>query len=133
MSISLDMEIESNIDIDDILLILYEMNFEFIINNKDEIRGNFPKSNIFAVFKRVSSINEMKPKTEGADFAKNWLIGVRANFYYVMSKYDESSADMHDFLRKLNNKSDAYFIFSFEREKIYAIKDNNGMRFLKDF
>lgn len=133
MSISLDIEIESNIDIDDILLILYEMNFEFIINNKDEIRGNFPKSNIFAVFKRVSSINEMKPKTEGADFAKNWLIGVRANFYYVMSKYDESSADMHDFLRKLNNKSDAYFIFSFEREKIYAIKDNNGMRFLKDF
>lgn len=133
MSISLDIEIESKIDINDIFLILCDMKFEFIINNENEIRGNFPISNIFAVFKRVSNISEMKPRTDGADFAKDWVIGIRANFYYVMSRYDESSADMHEFLRKLDNKSDAYFIFSFEREEIYAIKDNNGMRFLKRF
>lgn len=133
MSISLDIEIESKVVIDDILAILREMKFEYILKNDNEISGNFPKSKIFAVFKRVSNINEMKPRTEGADFARDWEIGVRANFYYVMSKYDECSADMHEFLRKLNNKSDAYFIFSFERERIYAVKDNEGVRFLNEF
>lgn len=133
MSISLDIEIESRIDMGDILSILNEMKFYYIIKSEDEIRGNFPVSNIFAVFHRVLNINEMRPRTEGSDFARDWEIGVRANFYYVMSRYDECSADMHEFLLKLNNKSDAYFIFSFEREKIYAVKDNKGMRFFSEF
>lgn len=133
MSISLDIEIESKVDMDDILSILHEMKFEYIVKNDKEIRGNFPISRIFAVFQRVLDKNEMNPRTEGAYFARDWEIGVRANFYYVMSKYDECSADMHEFLRKLNNKSDAYFIFSFEREKIYAVKDNEGIRFLNEF
>lgn len=133
MSISLDIEIESRIDMGDILSILNEMKFYYIIKSEDEIRGNFPVSNIFAVFNRVLNINEMGPRTEGSDFARDWEIGVRANFYYVMSRHDECSADMHEFLLKLNNKSDAYFIFSFEREKIYAVKDNKGMRFFSEF
>lgn len=133
MSISLDIEIESKVDINDILSVLHEMKFEYIFKNEDEIRGNFPISNIFAVFHRVSNLNEMKPRTEGADFARDWKIGIRANFYYVMSRYNECSADMHEFLIKLNNKSDAYFIFSFEREKVYAVKDNKGMRFFNEF
>lgn len=133
MSISLDLEIESKIDMHDILFVLREMKFEYILRGKNEIRGNFPISNIFAVFHRISNTNEMKPRTEGANFARDWGIGVRANFYYVMSRYAECSADMHDFLLKLNDRSDACFIFSFEREKIYAVKDNQGIRFLNEF
>ncbi|MHA7681878.1 hypothetical protein [Cupriavidus sp. PET2-C1] len=133
MSFSLDLEIDDRISKDEVLDLLREMRFEISQEDTDGVRGNFPRSNIFAVAKWVSDPNEMAPRTEGADFAATWKIGVRANFYYVMSNYDECSADMHEFLARLNEKYDAYFIFSFEKEKIYAVKDERGMRIVGQF
>lgn len=133
MSFSLDLEIDDRISKDEMLGILREMQFEISQEDTDSVRGNFPRSNIFAVVKWVSDPNEAAPRTEGADFAESWKIAVRANFYYVMSNYDECSADMHEFLTKLNEKSGAYFIFSFEKEKIYAVKDEHGMRIVGQF
>lgn len=75
----------------------------------------------------------MVPRMEGADFARNWKIGVRANFYYVMSQYGQCSYEMNRFLSELNERSEACFVFSFEMEKIYAIKDDNGMRVVEKF
>jgi hypothetical protein len=133
VSFSLDLEIDDRISKDEVLDVLRGMKFEISQEGRDGVRGNFPASNMFAVVKWVSDPNEMAPKTEGADFAKNWKIAVRASFYYVLSNYDECSAEMNKFLSNLNNICDAYFIFSFEKEKIYAVKDGEGMRVIGKF
>ncbi|MDO3529676.1 hypothetical protein ACQUJZ_22370 [Ralstonia pseudosolanacearum] len=109
------------------------MKFEIFEERDGCIRGNFAESNMFAVFKWISDEGEMFPRTEGADFSRNLKIGVRANFYYVMSRYDQCSCEMNRFLSDLNDRSEACFVFSFEMETIYAIKDGGGMRIVEKF
>ncbi|MDB0566674.1 hypothetical protein AB6Q13_02720 [Ralstonia solanacearum] len=133
MSFSLDLEVDSRVDRDCVLGILRQMQFEVSEERDDCVRGNFPESNMFAVFKWVTDEREMAPRTEGADFARGWRIGVRANFYYVMSNFDKCGREMREFLSRINGGADAYFLFSFQMEKIYAIKDRDGMRIVEEF
>lgn len=133
MSFSLDLEVDSRVDKNCVLGILREMQFEVSEERGDCILGNFPESNMFAVFRWVTDEEGMIPRTEGADFAKDWRIGVRANFYYVMSNYDKCGYEMREFLSKLDKGTEAYFLFSFQMEKIYVVKDRDGMRVVEDF
>ncbi|MEF3063099.1 hypothetical protein V4C85_25130 [Ralstonia solanacearum] len=133
MSFSLDLEVDSRVDRDCVLGILRQMQFEVSEERDDCVRGNFPESNMFAVFKLVTDEREMAPRTEGADFARGWRIGVRANFYYVMSNFDKCGREMREFLSRINGGADAYFLFYFQMEKIYAIKDRDGMRIVEEF
>ncbi|MCL1622640.1 hypothetical protein L817_025055, partial [Ralstonia pseudosolanacearum CaRs-Mep] len=47
-----------------------------------EILGGLPDSNMYVVAKVVTDPDRMHPLAEGADFAKDWLIGIRAEFYW---------------------------------------------------
>lgn len=133
MSFSLDLEIDSRADKSHVLDILRDMHFVMYDEGSDGVRGNFPGSNMYVVARWVTEESEMPPRTEDSDFAKNWKIGVRASFYYVIGKQAQCSFEVNDFLSRLNEKSDAFFILSFQMEKIYAIRDESGFRVVEKF
>ncbi|MBB6584317.1 hypothetical protein AB9X41_23480 [Ralstonia solanacearum] len=133
MSFSLDIEIDSSVSKAVVIDILRDMSFILSEESVDDLRGNFPESNMYAVIRWISQENDMVPRTEGADFAKDWKIGVRASFKYVISRYDQSSKEMHRFLALLCERSSAFFVLSFEMETIFAVRDEAGLRVVDRF
>lgn len=71
--------------------------------------------------------------TEGVPRALDWDIGMRISFKYVLSQYESCSEQMHLFLEKISEISEAYFLLSFQLETLYAIRDEHGLTFLEDF
>ncbi|WP_316681347.1 hypothetical protein [Ralstonia flaminis] len=133
MSFSLDIEIDVRADKGCVLGILQDMHFLVYEEDMGSIRGNFPESNMYAIVRWVADEGQVAPRTEGADFAKNWKIGVRASFYYVIGEYEKCSLEMHKFLEMIDKRTEAFFILSFQMEEVYAIKDDSGVRIVGEF
>lgn len=133
MSFSLDLEIDFRTDRNHVLGILRDMHFVTHDEGVESVSGNLPASNMYVVARWVTDESQMSPRTEGSDFAKNWKIGVRVSFYYVIDNHARCSFEVNDFLSRLKEKSDAFFILSFQMEKIYAIRDESGFRVIEKF
>ncbi|MGA4423290.1 hypothetical protein ACI2UY_24440 [Ralstonia nicotianae] len=133
MSIAICVEVENRLTWQEMKNILLAMGLFVTQEDDGEIRGGLPASNMCVVAKVVTDPDRMHPLTEGADFAKDWIIGIRAEFYYVMSRYDACSSEMHEFISRLIDVSPAYFIVAFENEKVYVIRDRAGLTVLSNF
>ncbi|ATI30027.1 MULTISPECIES: hypothetical protein [Ralstonia solanacearum species complex] len=133
MSIALNVEIDNRLAWSSLRDVLVGMELFISHEGQAEIRGGMPLSNMYVVAEVVNDPSRMHPVTEGADFAKDWVIGTRVGFYYVMSQYDQCSLEMNQFISKLMEVSDAYFIVAFENEKILAVRDQDGLRVLDKF
>jgi hypothetical protein len=65
----------------------------------------------------------------GCDFTRLYTIVFRLN----NSRYDESVADLRDFLTHLAELSSMQFVLSFQGEQVYAIRDHErGFEFFWD-
>ncbi|MCL9843474.1 hypothetical protein [Ralstonia solanacearum] len=133
MSIAICVEIENRLAWQEMKDILLGMGLFVTQEDEGEVRGGLPASNMYVVAEVVADPDRMHPLTEGTDFAKDWVIGIRARFYYVMSRYDECSSEMNEFVSRLADVSPAYFIVAFENEKVYAIRDQAGLTVLSNF
>lgn len=49
-----------------------------------------------------------------------------------MDSLAQGSSDIKRFLTDLSEKNQCYFIFSFQYESVYAVRDEDGLRFLNE-
>lgn len=127
MTITMSIEIEAGISIEEISLVLSEVGTEFFVDS-DGASGNFKTSNAYFVFRKCDEFDEVV--TEGANV--NWAVGVRGAFHCPVNSLAESSDDIKRFLKTLSEKKSCRFIFSFQYESIYAVRDESGLHFLKE-
>jgi hypothetical protein len=90
--------------------------------------GNFPSSNMFFLFE---PIDDGRVKAE--DCGVEWRVGGEMTFVYVISKFDECSKQLHNFLQHLSSATSSNWILSFQYESVCAIRDDVGVHFIKDF
>jgi hypothetical protein len=127
MTIAMSLEIESGVSIEEISLVLSEVGAEVRVNSGD-VSGNLKLSNAYFVFLRCDGLNEVV--AEGVRVS--WSVGVRGAFHCPVGSLAESAEDIKRFLTAFSEKKRYGFVFSFQYESVYAIRDKDGLRFLKE-
>lgn len=127
MTITMSLEIESGISMNDVAWVLSEVGAELCADS-DGVSGNFDASNTYFVFRECRELGEVV--TEGVNV--NWAVGVRGAFHCPVDSLAESADDIKRFLNVLAEKKICRFILSFQYESVYAIRDEGGLRFLKE-
>lgn len=114
--------------------------------NRDEIVGALQKSGatnihqegqyLLAFFSTAELsfwyIEKNPPRpiiTEGAR-ERNWMIGAELTFRYTASKSHEGNIMLHKFLESLAGCTDAWFVAAIDFDKLVAIRDDKGLRFV---
>lgn len=129
MTVTMSLEIESGIAINEIALMLSEFGAELCADSdSDSVSGNFEISNAYFVFHQCGGLDEIV--AEGVDV--NWVVGVRGAFHCPINSLAASADEIKSFLSFLSEKKPCRFILSFQYESIYAIRDEDGLRFLKE-
>jgi hypothetical protein len=72
------------------------------------------------------------PRDDAKDIA-DWPVGLDLTFRYFTPKFDECQKDLKLFVEHLAKISDAFFVVAFQREEIYAIRDEAGLRFFSSW
>lgn len=101
---------------------------DICMETDDRIDGNFPRSNMFVSFE---SVKDGRLKAE--DYSVDWLVGGKVVFAYVISRFDECSAQLHDFLQTLSDATQSKWVLSFQYESVCAVRDDAGVQWLKKF
>ncbi|WP_046237793.1 hypothetical protein [Pseudomonas syringae pv. coryli] len=127
MTITMNLEIEQGISFDDICRTLSSMNTDYQIEEK-HLTGNFISSNAYFVFRHIVPYEEIVAENVIAD----WKVGMRGAFHSPIDTLSESSEDIKTFLSELVKQTQFKFILSFQFEEVYALRDNSGIRFLKN-
>lgn len=130
MSIMMTLEADQQLLRAEVLAALAMCNVSEIVEDKDTVTGNFPKSNMYFVF---SDVNEDTSIATDDASDMQWKVGSRMVFHYVTSTFDECSSGLHQFLLKLTELSKAHFILSFQYETLYAVRDENGLQIFNKF
>lgn len=127
MTVTMNLEIESGFALDEISQILSDFGAELCVDS-DGVSGNFRLSNAYFVFRDSNGLDEVV--TEGV--AVNWVVGVRGAFHCPIDSLEASASEIKLFLNFFSEKKGCRFILSFQYESVYAIRDENGLRFLKE-
>ena len=127
MTITMSLEIESGISMSKVSRVLSEVGAELCVDS-DGVSRNFDISNTYFVFRECDGFDEVV--TEGVSVG--WAVGVRGAFHCPVDSLAESSDDIKRFLNVLSEEKNCRFILSFEYESVYAIRDEGGLRFLKE-
>lgn len=94
--------------------------------------GEFPDSNVtFDVFEEEKSTLGAEVIAGNAKRECNWIVGIRVRFRYVNETYEACVADLKAFVLRLASLATARFVLSFQFETIYAIRDGEGLCFVK--
>lgn len=139
MSIDLILEADRSLGREDVVLTFQRCGVAEFSEEDYGFSGNFPSSNMyFSVFERRKSFwtesgLQSKVLAEGCPAPTTWEVGTRIRFKYVMVKYDDCSAELHQFVEKLAQISKAYFLLSFQYENVYAIRGERGLELLGQF
>jgi hypothetical protein len=124
---------------DEVVLALKSAGVMDLVDEEFGLSGNFSDSNMhFLLFDRTKPYwveNGVSSCliAEGYSQELGWDIWIRISFKCVPERYNECSKELHRFLRKLGGHTSGYFLLSFQYENVYAIRDENGLRFLEDF
>lgn len=102
-----------------------------ITEEQDTLTGNFPLSNMYFVFDD-SAQDDTSVTAEGASNIE-WRVGSRMIFHYVTANFDECSAELHEFLERLTELTERHFVLSFQSERVYAVRDKNGLQIFEKF
>ncbi|MBH3361378.1 MULTISPECIES: hypothetical protein [Pseudomonas] len=127
MTVTMSLEIESGIALGEISQVLSEFGAD-VCSESDGVSGNFEISNTYFVFCECDGLSEVV--TEGANLS--WNVGVRGAFHCPIDSLAASANEIKHFLSFLSEKKTCKFILSFQYESVYAIRDENGLRFLKE-
>ncbi|MWK59160.1 hypothetical protein GO594_24500 [Pseudomonas otitidis] len=123
----MSLEIESGISMNEISRALSEVGAELCVDS-DGVSGNFDISNTYFVFRECDGFDGVV--AEGVNVG--WVVGARGAFHCPVDSLAESSDDIKRFLNFLSEEESCRFILSFEYESVYAIRDEDGLRFLKE-
>lgn len=127
MTVTMSLEIESGITLNEVSLMLSEFGAELCADS-DGVSGNFEISNAYFVFHECYGLDEVV--TEEANVS--WVVGVRGAFHCPIDSLAASADEIKHFLSFLSEKKTCRFILSFQYESVYAIRDEDGLRFLKE-
>jgi hypothetical protein len=100
------------------------------VERKLGFEGNFPSTNMFFSCTETG-VDDKAIRTE--DAVVNWSVGCRCTFVYVISKLETCSAQLRSFLVTLNSVTSAHWVLSFQYESTCAVRDENGMREIREF
>ena len=128
MSLSFDLEADENLTRAEVIKALKACNVTTLIEDDGEIRGNFPRSEMFFFLRR--RIDEHDLLAEGLPSSITWKVGIRMSFDFVTDKYDECKAELITFLGHLAALTASHFVLSFQYEVIHAIRDEKGLKIL---
>lgn len=134
MSIEMFVEIDDHLATEELLQVFNDLGVETFQSEDHGFSGQLPASEmLFYVFQAGKTT--LGPEVIAEECAGQilWTINTRIKFTYVNANFDRCGADLKKFITGLANGSAANFVLSFQFEKIYAIRDNLGLRFLRDF
>ncbi|MFV3404170.1 hypothetical protein ACNFIC_09450 [Pseudomonas sp. NY15463] len=123
----MSLEIATGTSMQEIGSVLSGVGAEVCIDN-DDLSGNLGASNTYFVFRKCHELEQVV--TEGVSVS--WAVGVRGAFHCPVDSLAQGSSDIKRFLTDLSEKNQCYFIFSFQYESVYAVRDEDGLRFLNE-
>lgn len=127
MTISMSLEVEEGSSFDKVSLALSKMGAKYSIDEKN-LTGNFKCSNCYFVFRYIVPHDAVV--AEGMEIS--WKVGVRGAFHSPINALSESWKDIKIFLAEFSMGTNLRFLLSFQYESIYAVRDEHGLRFLKN-
>jgi hypothetical protein len=134
MGIEMFVEIDDHLATEELLQVFTDLGVEIFQSEDHGFSGRFPYSEMFFhVFQEGKSTLGHEVITEECAGKILWTISTRIKFRYVNANFDQCGADIKKFVTGLANGSAANFVLAFQFEKIYAIRDHAGLRFLRDF
>jgi hypothetical protein len=129
MSLSLNMEIDSQLQFEDLHTVFEKAGLINITSNDGELSAEFRNSKMAVDAERRDDLPE--PLTEGIGSEERWKVGSRIAFYYQISNPELCNKEISHFLKELANFTSANFVLSFQYENIYALRDRHGLRFME--
>jgi hypothetical protein len=130
MSILMMLEFESPISDAEVRDALARCGVTELREDKNRYAGNFPTSNMCLSFNHCdAAVDRVKAEKMYAA----WSLGAQMGFVYVISQYDECSAQLHTFLETISDVSSSNWVLSFQYESLCAIRDSDGLRWLGPF
>lgn len=127
MTVAMSLEIEIGVTLDDISLLLSEFGAEICLDSGG-VSGNFEASNTYFVFRGGGGVNEVV--AEEVDVI--WSVGIRGAFHCSVGSLAESAYEIKQFLIFLSEKEICRFVLSFQYESVYAVRDEDGLHFLRE-
>lgn len=128
MSLMMMLELDEHASKNMIHDVLTQSGLDICMETDDRIDGNFPRSNMFVSFEVVKN-----GRLKAEDYSVDWLVGGEVVFTYVISHFDECSAQLHDFLQTLSDDTPWRWVLSFQYESVCAVRDDAGLQWLKQF
>ncbi|WP_295748182.1 hypothetical protein [Undibacterium sp.] len=139
MSLDLVIEADQRLMREEVILTFQQCGVSTFVEENFGLSGDFPDSNMhFSVFEStkafwVESGRRSCVIAEGFSEPLNWTVGTRIRFNYVAANFDYCSSELHQFIERLAQISQAYFVLSFQYENVYVVRDENGLRFFGKF
>lgn len=127
MTITMNLEVEAGVSLGEIASALSAMGEEYLIEDS-YLTGNFEISGAYYVFRLFNAAEEVA--AEGVDVG--WMVGMSGAFHCPIQYLSEGAADIRLFLTKLSVESEFKFVLSFQYESVYGIRDDSGVRFIRD-
>lgn len=127
MTITMSIEIEAGASFDKVFSVLSDMKAEYSIDERN-LTGNFNYSNCYFVFRYICPHDAVA--VDGLE--TDWEVGMRGAFHSPINALSESWVDIKGFITKFAMDTSLRFILSFQYESVYAIRDQHGLRFLKN-
>lgn len=139
MSLTMNFEADCKIQKQEVLSALESAGADLFSEERSGSSGNFSASNMSFFISERSNISWIENGlgssviAEGASGQLEWDICMRISFQIATSKYFECVKELQQFLGRLAELSRANFLLSFQYETVYVIRDEEGLRFIKEF
>jgi hypothetical protein len=128
MSIEITLEADARLRREQVKEILRACGVSNVLEENDNLTAEFPDSCMSLLLR--DNVKNLAPLTEGMEEI-GWVIGVRLTFRFVIANYDKCELDLRRFLERMAECSDAFFVVAFQYEKVRAIRDSNGLKFME--
>lgn len=113
---------------EDIKTVLKACGITNTVEKNDNLIASFPGSNMSVFFR--DKLKNTTVLTDGME-EKQWIIGSRMTFRYVIANYDQCEMELREFVEKLAALKEVFFVVAFQYEGIRAIRDQEGLKFVE--
>ncbi|WP_156957930.1 hypothetical protein [Paracidovorax oryzae] len=131
MALMLNLEIESCVTLHAVREALMQASAVLTEEDQSPLMAFWERSGV-SVFVRTN-LDYTQVLAEGLDTEAAWQVGVRLVFSYSIADYDAGNQDVKIFLEALCHHTHAFFVLSFQGEEVYAVRDENGLRYYSVF
>ncbi len=131
MALMLNLEIESGVTLHALREALIQVGAVLAEEDQLPLMAFWERSGV-SVFVRTN-LGCTQVLAEGLETEATWQVGVRLVFAYSIAAYDAGNQDVKIFLEALCHHTHAFFVLSFQSEEVYAVRDENGLRYCSVF